>query len=154
MYVLIKNDIVNEYPLFIESWRLNNPNISLPLFPTTEQLNEQGIYFVTSVNAPSYDELRQELEELIPENINGEWTQIWRVNDLSQTQIAINEENAKRVIKQTAMRLLSETDWTQMPDVNLLNKDEFTQYRTQLRAIALNPPIQIDVWPTLPNEVW
>lgn len=56
--------------------------------------------------------------------------------------------------KNKAMKLLSDTDWTQLPDVNLLNKDDFAVYREALRQIAINPPSGFIDFPVKPNEVW
>ena len=55
--------------------------------------------------------------------------------------------------KTKAMKLLSETDWSQLPDVNLQNKQEFVEYRAILRDIVLNPQREV-VFPTKPIEVW
>ena len=68
----------------------------------------------------------------------------------------------KQINKQKAMSLLSETDWSQYPDVrdasktpHLSNGDEFDNYRVALRAIAVNPPeTEITEWPVKPDEVW
>lgn len=46
------------------------------------------------------------------------------------------------------------TTGSQMPDVTLTNKQEFTDYRAALRTIALNPPVSVTEWPTKPEEQW
>ena len=64
--------------------------------------------------------------------------------------------------KEKAQQLLATTDWTATFDINnpqysnpyLVNQDEFLAYRSALRAIAVNPPIIVDQWPTRPKEVW
>ena len=64
--------------------------------------------------------------------------------------------------KQTAISLLQQTDWTQIPSVSdpalsnpyLANKDEFDIYRNAVRQYALNPVSGNIYWPTLPQEVW
>ena len=67
----------------------------------------------------------------------------------------------KEINKQKAKSLLSETDWSQYPDVrdalktpHLVNGDEFDDYRVALRAIAINPPVTIENWPVKPEEMW
>jgi hypothetical protein len=50
--------------------------------------------------------------------------------------------------------LLVETDWTQLPDVNIANKDEYSAYRELLRNIVLNPQPGCITWPTKPTTVW
>ena len=63
--------------------------------------------------------------------------------------------------KQTAMGLLSATDWVNQPDVrntavspHLVNGAEFDAYRLQVRQIAVYPVAGVLTWPTLPTEVW
>lgn len=63
--------------------------------------------------------------------------------------------------KSTASTLLTETDWVEMPSVidsannpHLLNQADFLAYRSQLRAIAVNPPSTEWTPPEKPTEVW
>jgi hypothetical protein len=64
--------------------------------------------------------------------------------------------------KSTAVQLLQQTDWTQIPSVSdpalsnpyLANKNEFDIYRNSVRQYALNPVAGDITWPTLPQEVW
>lgn len=66
-----------------------------------------------------------------------------------------NQTNTLSVttIKQRAIQALKDTDWTQLPDVSLKNKNDFTNYRASMRSIALNPSINA-VFPILPVEQW
>jgi len=64
--------------------------------------------------------------------------------------------------KQTAIGLLQQTDWTQIPSVSdpalsnpyLANKNAFDIYRNSVRQYALNPVAGNITWPTMPEEVW
>jgi hypothetical protein len=64
--------------------------------------------------------------------------------------------------KQTAIFLLQQTDWTQIPSVSdpalsnpyLANKNAFDIYRNSVRQYALNPVAGDITWPTIPQEVW
>ena len=64
--------------------------------------------------------------------------------------------------KQTAILLLQQTDWTQIPSVSdpalsnpyLANKNAFDIYRNSVRQYALNPVAGDITWPTIPTEVW
>jgi hypothetical protein len=53
----------------------------------------------------------------------------------------------------TACTLLSETDWTQIPNSGLLNVNEFSIYRQAVRVLALNP-VESPVFPIKPTEQW
>lgn len=64
------------------------------------------------------------------------------------------DDQVKASNKQKASDLLSETDWTVLPDVtNLTNKEDFVTYRAALRAIAVNPTVDV-VFPVKPDTVW
>jgi hypothetical protein len=52
-----------------------------------------------------------------------------------------------------AKQLLSESDWTQLPDVPLTNKEDWEIYRSALRDIATNPTLD-PVWPVEPFVIW
>ena len=64
--------------------------------------------------------------------------------------------------KQTAMGLLSATDWAALPDVYdslksnpyLGNANEFNLYRNAVRQIAINPVAGDIDWPIKPIEDW
>jgi hypothetical protein len=64
--------------------------------------------------------------------------------------------------KQTAIVILQQTDWTQIPSVSdpslsnpyLANKNAFDIYRNSVRQYALNPVAGNIEWPTIPQEVW
>lgn len=63
---------------------------------------------------------------------------------------------------QEAQRLLSLTDWTQIPSVSdpaqsnpyLANPQEFAAYRTEVRNYVLNPVAGFVTWPQAPVESW
>ena len=63
--------------------------------------------------------------------------------------------------KNKAIRLLTETDWINQPDVidikndpHLLNQNDFLVYRIVLRRIAINAQAGHLVWPNKPEEQW
>lgn len=72
-------------------------------------------------------------------------------------------EEIQAANKAEAQQLLQATDWTATVDIAdpqysnpyLANQAEFLAYRSQVRAIAVNPPTTlVDPWPTLPTEDW
>jgi hypothetical protein len=64
--------------------------------------------------------------------------------------------------KQTAIGILQQTDWTQIPSVSdpalsnpyLANKNAFDLYRNSVRQYALNPVAGNITWPIAPTEIW
>ena len=72
---------------------------------------------------------------------------------LSQDELDAIDNAARAQNEIQAKRMLEETDWSQLADVNLTNQADFTTYRAALRAILLNPPVTA-TWPTRPTAVW
>ena len=64
--------------------------------------------------------------------------------------------------KEQATALLQQTDWTATVDINnpeysnpyLGNQPEFLAYRSTVRQIAVNPPVEPAVFPPVPDAVW
>jgi hypothetical protein len=64
--------------------------------------------------------------------------------------------------KATAVGLLQDTDWTQIPSVSdpslsnpyLSNKLAFDQYRNDVRQYAVYPVAGDITWPVAPTEDW
>jgi hypothetical protein len=64
--------------------------------------------------------------------------------------------------KQTAINLLQQTDWTSVADVgnpdmsnpHLMNQAEFIAWRSQVRAIAVNPVAGANIFSSKPQEQW
>lgn len=70
-------------------------------------------------------------------------------------------EEALFKCKSQAASLLSQTDWTAIPDVAdplksnpyLMNQADFVAYRSTVRNYAVNPVVD-PVWPVVPTERW
>jgi hypothetical protein len=64
--------------------------------------------------------------------------------------------------KETAVNLLTQTDWTTIPDVAdpalsnpyLINQAEFITFRNEVRPIAINPVAGNIDFPTTPTAIW
>lgn len=93
-----------------------------------------------------------------PDEVQIGWTYI---NGVFAPYVPTPEE-IQAQNKSTASQLLTETDWTTIPDVSnpdvsnpyLINSAEFAAYRSQVRAIAVNPPTTPAIFPAKPNEQW
>lgn len=70
-------------------------------------------------------------------------------------------EELQAQCKTIAIGILNTTDWTSIGDVGnpqmsnpyLVNQAAFISYRSQIRALAVNP-VADPVWPTAPTEQW
>lgn len=69
--------------------------------------------------------------------------------------------NTKEQNQVIALKLLSETDFVEIPSVvsaesnpRLLNKADFVDYRNQVRIFAVYPVDGDVIWPVKPTEQW
>jgi hypothetical protein len=137
--VLSEQEIRNEFPNTSFPVPFQAPEGYAPILESPAP--ETTVYQSASKNGVTQDSL-------------GNYVWAWVVTDWDQEAIDAYDAQRKQSNKDQAMKLLQETDWTQMPDVTLVNKDAFTAYRSELRAIALNPPVTVETWPTKPEEIW
>jgi hypothetical protein len=128
---------------------------------TPEQAQTLGVFPVKIVTPPAHDPLTQALELADAVMVEDAWTQVWAVTELDPEQQAQKEAEARRANKQQAGALLTATDWVELGDVSdpnrnphLTNKEAFSTYREQLRAIAVNPPVTPAEFPVAPEEIW
>ena len=128
------------------------PNTSFGVNGPDAEFLAQNSCMTVTVFKP-YDAATQ---KLVPANPYIEDNTVYtvQVEALTEEELAAQEASKKAKVKAQAMQLLTETDWTQMPDVDLVNKSDFTTYRAELRVIALNPPTEVTEWPKKPEEIW
>jgi len=56
-------------------------------------------------------------------------------------------------VKAYAKKLLEETDYSVLPDVNLSNKNEFINFRILIRNVYFNPSLSFQ-FPDNPSPIW
>ncbi len=76
------------YPYAPEHLRAAYPQTSFPRSWSPVLLAEYGVYPVQATVPPRHDPLTQDLDELSPVAIAGEWTQQWRVRDVTPEEAA------------------------------------------------------------------
>lgn len=97
-----------------------------------------------------------------PDEVTFGWSQVDGQWVAPPAPPAPTPEEIQAQNKQQASQLLSATDWTTIPDVSnpelsnpyLTNAAEFAAWRSQVRAIAVNPPTTPAVFPAQPTEQW
>lgn len=137
-------------------------NTSLPEYLTDEFLTTINIFSVVPIRQPEYDWMTQNCVKGSPELVNGTWYETWVVTEATPEEVAQRKTQCQQQNKAVASQLLADTDWTCTVDINnpqysnpyLGNQDAFLAYRSQVRAIAINPPITPAVFPPIPQEVW
>lgn len=145
------------YPVYQNQIQAEYPNTSFPTPFVAPELYAP----VLESPQPPYDSMTQAVIEGAPEKTKGEWYQAWNVVDLTPEQIVYNQQQKAQQNKQQATQILSNTDWTAIPDVAdplksnpyLANQSEFVAYRSTIRGIAVNPTWDA-VFPEAPTEQW
>jgi hypothetical protein len=169
-YAEVQGTTLITYPYTFANLQAENPNTNFGnnwdvtyWFPTTTTAINNGytLQAVTIDDEPFYDKTTQICtQNSTPTLINGVWVLGWTVTDMTTEQQSAYNTQQQANNKSKALRLLSETDWVEIPSVSntennphLVNVDDFLTYRNTLRAIAVNPPI-VATWPTKPTEQW
>ena len=162
MYVKTADGIALVYPYYMDNLIADNPQVSFPALISDEMYAEYDVFPVVVEPNPPYDPATQYIETAnLPTLIDGIWVQTKAVVDMTPAQIQARDDRLRGDNKKKAEALLEETDWTTIPDVSnsglsdpyLTNAAEFIAYRSDIRKIAVNPPV-VAVWPVMPSNVW
>ena len=105
----------------------------------------------------------QALYALYPEVVTTRDNVAYDVNENVVTYDSVYVQDYADALSCSAQAkdILTATDWTSIPDVGnptasnpyLVNQSAFIAYRSQIRALAINP-VANPVWPTQPTEQW
>lgn len=74
-------------------------------------------------------------------------------NEVAYDLSAVTAQAQKDACKAQAKALLSQTDWSVLPDVGLKNSADYVTYRGILRGLVISP-VADPVWPTEPTPIW
>lgn len=168
--VTAQNEIIT-YPYTFSNLQAENPYTNFGgnqdvafWFPQTDAAIKLGYQLLPVFDAPQpeYNDITQYVVPGTLEFLSGKWYSTWIVMDNDPERQAYVDAQHKEANKQQASLLLSDTDWTSIPSVAdpsqsnpyLANQAEFLEYRNKVRAIAINPPVVVEVWPIEPEAVW
>ena len=147
MYLRIKNEII-EYPYTISQLRKDEYNVSFPLNPTNEVLEQFGVYKVTQ--NPKPNDYTKNITEGTPQLVDGVYYQNWIMEDSTEEEIETKIQYKWVEIRTLRNELLLECDWRVLSDTPEINKESWIQYRQELRNITSQEnPFSI-VWPVQP----
>lgn len=139
LYLRIVNGSI-QYPYQIGQLRKDNPYTVLD---SEVALAKYDVYSVAQVTPPEVNALTQRHEQTTPVQVDGKWTQVWRVVDLPEDQAATN-------VRAERDRRLADTDWTQVLDAPV-DRTAWAAYRQQLRNVPQQEGFPFNVvWPTQP----
>ena len=98
-----------------------------------------------------HDALTQKLVSSEP-YIDGDWVSLVSVVAMTEEEIASAKTSAMGQIRATRDRLLTASDWTQLPDVSFAKKSEWTTYRQTLRDLPSTITTDPRVWNAWPHD--
>lgn len=138
------------YPYSLSQFLLDNPSVSFPKDIPETLFIEYGVYPVFESKQPAYDEKIQRIQEDVPELINGLWTQVWSVVNLTAAEVVEQNDSVAASVRAKRNILLSDCDWTQVADAPV-DKAVWASYRQALRDISKQPGFPWSVtWPVAP----
>jgi hypothetical protein len=150
MYVLAPNQKAEIFPYSIIDLRRDNANTSFPSNITDEFLVDWNVYPVVEHSPPKYNPANQNLNQLNPTLIHGQWMQTWEITAASEREIAERLEHKKVEVRQQRNGFLSDCDWTQLPDAPV-DHAAWATYRQELRDVSSQTGFPWNVvWPVKP----
>jgi len=152
MYVKTHNGEVEKFPYTIGNLRKENPNTSFPKIISDERLAEYSVFPVSRTDEPPIDERTQKVfESNVPVFVNGAWLLNWEIVEKTQEEIDEYDNQKINSIRSERNGLLSECDWTQLPDAPV-DKSAWATYRQALRDITAQAGFPDSVeWPAKPE---
>jgi len=150
MYLLAPNQTVEIFPYSIGALRRDNPNTSFPANPSDKTLADWNVFPVVEQSPPEYNPANQNLNQLNPTLVDGEWLQTWQVAAASADEIIERTAAKEAEVRQQRNELLSACDWTQLPDAPV-DRTAWATYRQELRDITAQAGFPWNVqWPVAP----
>jgi hypothetical protein len=153
MYVKTKNLTVELYPYSISQLKSDNPTVSFVSTPSDAMLAEYSVYPVTTPRPPEYNiDIEDIVLSDIPVLLDGVWVKTWTIISKSEEEVASiladNHMSASISMRTERNRLLAETDFFALSDVNM--PGEITTYRQALRDLPETVDINNIIYPEKP----
>lgn len=109
MYARLNNGAVEQYPFYIHTLRLENPNTSFPnnIEVDFDALAEFNVVRVFPTAQPTFNPMTEKVVESTPAmGEDGRWLQVWTVVDLSPEELVAKVEELKaQVVNKVQERL-------------------------------------------------
>ena len=140
--------ILERYPYTLADLCCENKNTSWPENISDELAAEFGVFFVSPTPQPAdrYDiNLRRTASKQ-----GANWVEQWAVTPATPEQIAERTSAKESEVRQQRNALLSDCDWTQLPDAPV-PAAPWAAYRQELRDVTAQSGFPWDVvWPEAP----
>jgi hypothetical protein len=131
IYIKVKDGIVEKYPYSVNELKAENKNISFPAQVSIETLAEFGVFPLLRLAKPEIDYTKN-INEGIPQNIDGAWTQVWEVTP------ALDDEILQRVLDLRAAEYPPMTDY--LDGVVKGDQAQIDKYITDCLAVKAKYP--------------
>lgn len=150
MYIKLTNGKPENYS--IGELRRDNPQVSFPKNPSAELLAQYSVYALKEVERPVVNFATQNVKEGVAKLVGANWTQTWIISNATEEEVAQRLSDQSNAVRAQRNSLLAQSDWSQMPDSAIINKEEWVTYRQALRDVTkqLSFPWSIN-WPVSPQ---
>lgn len=150
LLIKLENGAPIGYPLEEQNFRQLFPNTSFPSMLTESVVEPYGYGVFDWSNTPETRKY-EKVVELVPEkNEFGIWRQTFMIVQMNSDEQVQADAEQVSAIRRRRNALLSECDWTQLPDATV-DKIVWQSYRAALRDISVQEGFPWDViWPTPP----
>jgi hypothetical protein len=150
MYLKLNTDSSITYPYNLTEIYTDNPTISFPSTLTDELLEGFSIYRVIPTQRPALN-WNEGVIQQTPTFDGQRWVQTWQVYTLTQSELDERIGQKWEQVRDYRNQLLTESDWTQIPDSPLYGNQEWLDYRQALRDVTnVENPFLI-IWPNIPS---
>lgn len=147
MYIKLTNGVPEKYT--IGQLRRDNPQVSFPKSIPDSILADYDVYPLTPTPQPEVDHT-QNVAEGTPVQIDGVWTQVWDITEATPEQISERTDEQASAVRRQRNRLLSDCDWTQLPDAPV-DGAAWAAYRQTLRDVTAQAGFPWAItWPATP----
>lgn len=143
---IIENDVVvrigDHKSLFPNTFFLGS-------VPTQSFLDDNNAKLVD--NTLSANPLTETLEPVLP-YVDGDYIRTMRVRSFTEQELEFQKQTKWLKVRAQRNRMLSDSDWTQMPDAPETDKTEWATYRQALRDITTQDDPYNITWPLMPGQ--
>ncbi len=143
MYAKLSSGQVSKFPYTSVDLRKEFPQTSFPASMNAIDLSSFDVVAVQAVDPPAADLFTSQISGTTAALVDGTWQQQWTVTQLPSEEASSN-------VRAQRDKLLSQTDWTQLPDTGVASA--WTSYRQALRDVPGQTGFPYTVtWPTEPS---
>lgn len=143
---------LERYPYTLTDLRRDNPRTSFPKNISTETAATFGCVPVTPASAPAADHTKNFVRSA--QQVDGAWQEQWVESDATADEITERLTAKSAEVRNQRNQLLSDSDWTQIPDSPLSESDKtaWATYRQQLRDLSAASGFPYTMtWPAEPS---